>query len=344
MEIPNAAHSTNTDGIKNDKYLLSQSAISDEVSRLNMQYKHLKAVLGYDDILELPFSISEACNAVNILDVATGTGVWILDVARIPEIQSRLPATGVPNPVNLYACDISAEKFPEKSKVDSLDVNFFLQDITRPFPQNMWGKFDLVHMALLSWALTEDGWNAAFRNIYHILKPGGHLLIMDYDVGIPAPVEQSLQNPCDDIRNVEAYFTSIPSLLNLVNAITISTMARYGLLIKLSRRFPDMLRLASLTPVSSKIAKVYYGSAAAGQTGLNGKSLEQYIESAMENVALSLDAVSRWAFSRGHLEIPRGNKITTEEHRIEVLTKLLADIEEEGSYQGLSEWLAQKQT
>jgi SAM-dependent methyltransferase len=135
-----------------------------------VQYQLLKIAFGYNDILDLPLDISNTQEPVNILDIATGTGAWILDVSRIPEIQSRLPELGVVNPVNLYACDISTAKLPEKFTTNQHGINFFLQDVTQPFLDNMKGKFDIIHTALLSWALTEEGWKAASRNVYELLS------------------------------------------------------------------------------------------------------------------------------------------------------------------------------
>jgi SAM-dependent methyltransferase len=133
-----------------------------------MQYRLLKEGFGHSDPLDLPLDIS-SMGELNILDIATGTGAWILDVARIPEISTRLSPT-VANRVTLSACDITDAKFPPKPTRDRLGIKFFLQDVTQPFPPEMHGQFDLVHASLLCFALTEQGWHSALKNIYDILS------------------------------------------------------------------------------------------------------------------------------------------------------------------------------
>lgn len=334
-------------GIKNEDYFFKESessVMSTEIDRLNLQHQYLKTILGYKDILELPLDISKATqDTVNILDVAAGTGSWILDVARIPEVRSRLSPPSIPNTVHLYACDISDAKFPGESIKDSSGVNFFLQDITKPFPENMKGKFDLVHMAMLVWALTKDGWEAALQNIYDILKPGGYIIVMDYDMGIIVPPEQTLPGSSGDIRDPNTYFTSNPaSFLNEANALVVDTMGHVGFLIGLSQHLSDMLRVASFKPISSKVASVYYGPAIMGKTGLGGKSLEPYADSALMNFSMALDAISKVALSQSHLELPKGSEITTEEDRKGVRTRILEGVMNEGCSHGISEWIAQK--
>ena len=75
-----------------------------------------------------------------------------------------------PNPIHLYACDITDEKFPTRDEQESLGINTFLQDVTKPFPESMTGKFDLIHMANVRFSLNEEGWKNALLNIREILS------------------------------------------------------------------------------------------------------------------------------------------------------------------------------
>jgi SAM-dependent methyltransferase len=133
-----------------------------------MQYEITKAGFGYSDILDLPIDVSGA-GEVNIMDIATGTGAWILDVARIPEISGRLAPNSI-NRVKLFACDISNAKFPSKSLTDSVGIYFFEQDVIESFPEDMYGQFDLIHVSLLCFALTRQGWDLALANIDKLLS------------------------------------------------------------------------------------------------------------------------------------------------------------------------------
>lgn len=103
-----------------------------------------------------------------VLDAAAGTLVWSRDFATIPEIKPRISSPS--NPVKLYACDLTAEKFPPKPIVDALGIQLFLHDVTKPFPEEMTGMFDLVNMKLLILALSKDGWLNALSNIREVLS------------------------------------------------------------------------------------------------------------------------------------------------------------------------------
>jgi SAM-dependent methyltransferase len=126
-----------------------------------MQYCLLKEGFGHSNLLDLPLDIS-SIGELNILDIATGTGAWILDVTCIPEISTHLAATAA-NRVTLSACNISNAKFPPKPVRDCLAIRFFLQDVMQPFPLEMYGQFDLVHVSLLCLALMEQGWHSVSR-------------------------------------------------------------------------------------------------------------------------------------------------------------------------------------
>jgi hypothetical protein len=132
---------------------------------LEIQYQLLKKGAGHADILDLPIDISNK-GELKILDIATGTGAWILDVTRIPEISSRI----LSDRVKLFACDLSDTKFPPKSVTAPLGIDFFVQDMTQPFAQEFHGQFDLIHIGLVCFALTSQGWSSALKNVYDLLS------------------------------------------------------------------------------------------------------------------------------------------------------------------------------
>ncbi len=73
-----------------------------------------------------------------VIDAATGTGAWVLDLVSQPDRRDRV--------VQIFACDISTAKFPQADKPDVDKITFFQQDVTKPFLDEMPGTFDLVHM------------------------------------------------------------------------------------------------------------------------------------------------------------------------------------------------------
>ncbi len=81
-----------------------------------------------------------------VIDVATGTGAWALDFVSQPDVRDR--------DVQVFACDISTAKFPQADEPDVDRITFFQHDVTKPFPDEMLGTFDLVNTTLMCFALT----------------------------------------------------------------------------------------------------------------------------------------------------------------------------------------------
>ncbi|KAJ5370417.1 uncharacterized protein N7496_006509 [Penicillium cataractarum] len=101
---------------------------------------------------------------LSVADIATGTGIWLKDVAR--ELEKSTSAQRY-----YHGFDISPDQFP----TDSGHVQFSVHDITKPFPKEHWNRYDLVHVRLLVAAIDESDYQAAIANIHSILKPGGYL-------------------------------------------------------------------------------------------------------------------------------------------------------------------------
>ena len=77
-------------------------------------------------------------NLQKIADVATGTGIWLREVAE--ELTSSI------GPIHRVGFDISEKQLPK----DTIqDVEFVVHDVAEPFPQQYHGYFDLVHVRLL---------------------------------------------------------------------------------------------------------------------------------------------------------------------------------------------------
>ena len=129
-----------------------------ENERLTTQYGLLKARLGRSSPVPPEIDLS---SVKRILDVAAGNCVWILDVANQDEIKrsvrnytststlgdSNININRERHDVELYACDIDLGKFPQKEVTDIHGIKTFTHDLTKPFPDNMKEKFDLIHMS-----------------------------------------------------------------------------------------------------------------------------------------------------------------------------------------------------
>jgi len=128
---------------------------------LKSQYLYFKTVFNYPNIVP---PVVNVAHLSKVIDVATGTGAWALDFVSQPDLRDR--------GVQVFACDISTTKFPQAAR-DKSDVNkitFFQQDVTKPFPDEMLGTFDLVNMTYLGFALTVQGWKLALQNLRDLLS------------------------------------------------------------------------------------------------------------------------------------------------------------------------------
>ena len=93
------------------------------------------------------------------MDAAAGTTAWALDLSDQPFASAY----------DLYASDITLSKFPPQDVLQRARIKTFQQDLTKPFPEEMKGTFDLVHTSALIFALTEDGWKSMLKNVYDVL-------------------------------------------------------------------------------------------------------------------------------------------------------------------------------
>ncbi|KJZ70451.1 hypothetical protein HIM_10153 [Hirsutella minnesotensis 3608] len=99
-----------------------------------------------------------------VADVATGTGVWLEDLA------AELPAAS-----QLDGYDFDTSKFRSSQKLPT-NVKLQFGNVLEPFPEAIHGKYDVVHARLLLFALKADQWDIAAANLKTLLKDGGWLL------------------------------------------------------------------------------------------------------------------------------------------------------------------------
>ncbi|KAL3470108.1 hypothetical protein BJX99DRAFT_264543 [Aspergillus californicus] len=141
-----------------DKYCLGRS--QKESERLDAQHRLLTRIS--DNTLIHPSIAKDA--VFSVADVGTGTGIWLKDVAAAMDETQRCYYHGF---------DISADQFP--SEKPGANIDFSVHDITLPFPEEHWNRYDVVHVRLLVAALEESDYKTAVSNLSAILKPGGFL-------------------------------------------------------------------------------------------------------------------------------------------------------------------------
>ncbi|KAJ3733115.1 S-adenosyl-L-methionine-dependent methyltransferase [Lentinula guzmanii] len=132
-----------------------------ERERLDQQSRFMtKAVFG-GKLISTQTNISPGDE---ILESATGTGIWLLDLAR-----------ELPTPVSLTGIDISSRLFPTNYPSN---VTFSSQSVTS-LPESWSNKFNLINQRLLTGALTKEQWPNALSELYRVLKPGAWIQLME---------------------------------------------------------------------------------------------------------------------------------------------------------------------
>lgn len=127
-----------------------------------------KAIYGFPGAVPECITDVHLADMSKILDIAAGTCVWTLELAQMPQIKPRLHPDS-PS-LSLYACDINKDFFPDPSITEAFGVVTFQQDVTKDFPNDLYGQFDLVHISFLAICLTISGWETALNNCARLLS------------------------------------------------------------------------------------------------------------------------------------------------------------------------------
>lgn len=161
-----------TESIPESMYMLNSGSSQVERDRLNVQH-HLFNEIMQGHLLP-PHIIAEldaASTPPKILEMATGSAVWLTEVAK------TLPADA-----ELVGLDYDTSRFPPPS---SLPPNLKLGkgDMYEPFPDDLLGKFDVVHVRMILFGVKEGRGLEVARNLLTLLKPGGYLVWVETGPG-----------------------------------------------------------------------------------------------------------------------------------------------------------------
>ena len=142
-----------------DGYMLRRD--SQESKRLNAQHEFMVALSGGHLIHP-----SIPCNVLRaVADVATGTGVWLQDVARSLAFSSQAGS----KKTEFVGFDISPQQFPPAGETPP-NLSFVTHDMTEPFPSEYHEKFDLVSVRLVSYVVKAVELEKVVRHILQILR------------------------------------------------------------------------------------------------------------------------------------------------------------------------------
>jgi hypothetical protein len=71
---------------------------------------------------------------------------------------------------SLDGYDISSAMYPDKT---APNINLKVLDMKKPVPEELHGKYDLVHARMLVAAILPGEWTTIVRNLAQLIKPGG---------------------------------------------------------------------------------------------------------------------------------------------------------------------------
>jgi len=154
-----ATEPPNTDwSLANDQgYVLNRSHAHTAACRLNLQFYLWKDAIKFNIHPSIP--VKE--NSI-IADVAAGTGMWLIDVAR------ELPMA------QLDGFDNNLAQAPH-SKWLPPSITMHYWNIFDDLPDDLIGKYDIVHVRLLVLVIEHGNPKPVIRNLFKMLKPGGYL-------------------------------------------------------------------------------------------------------------------------------------------------------------------------
>lgn len=143
----------------NHGYILNRHRNHAAASRLNLQFYLWKDALKSNIH---PSILPSLPKTAAIADVASGTGIWLIDVSReLPEAQ-------------LDGLDYNLRQASHPAWLPS-NVKMKHWNLFDDVPDDLLGKYDYVHTRLLVLVVESKNPRPILRNLRKLLKPGGYL-------------------------------------------------------------------------------------------------------------------------------------------------------------------------
>ncbi|KAI1170461.1 hypothetical protein F4777DRAFT_569009 [Nemania sp. FL0916] len=196
---------TNSDN--SERYRLGRTYAAS--SRLNLQHFLWKNAQGFllHPVIQAQLrdrheqSSNSGDNPFYLADLATGTGIWLFDLAKSSD------SSGLN--MQYHGFDISRVLFPHNSWLPNNIVLSTSNVLALP-PQSLHGQFDVVHLRLVLPIVRSGSPKPIIQHIKMLLKPGGYVqwdeidIFNHYDVVTP--------DPNVDAPNMTAAFQKIKDL------------------------------------------------------------------------------------------------------------------------------------
>ncbi|KAF9028861.1 hypothetical protein BDP27DRAFT_1375682 [Rhodocollybia butyracea] len=133
----------------------------DERKRLDWQNRYMTKVVFDGKLICVPTTLNPGDE---LLETGTGTGIWLLDVAR--DAHPKVSLTGI---------DINRHLFPTEYPHN---IAFAIHTVTN-LPDSWSDRFKVANQRLLAGALTSEQWGTALSELYRVLKPGGWVQLLE---------------------------------------------------------------------------------------------------------------------------------------------------------------------
>ncbi|KAJ7133370.1 S-adenosyl-L-methionine-dependent methyltransferase [Mycena epipterygia] len=307
-------------------------AISPEKERLSKLYAMKKSMYGWSGAVPNAVDLSQV---ESVIDIGAGTCIWTLDLVAMPEIKARREK------MRIYVCDINTGFFPES--MSELGITAFQQDVTKPFPEELYGTFDLVHASFLVGCLTPDGWSAALANYRNLLKPGGLVMLDETDtLFLPDSFEQDTALLEATDQDLDKHLSG-NSWIHKANCVYTSYCLEKDFIVRITSCLRKMLENSGFRVEESKLGGMAMGPLCRSRVGVDGASLAEYEEFSLQNVELVLAHLAAHMLKSGTLEAPKGKKINGEAEMKAILKEIGDGIRKEGAFAYVSYFVAIKE-
>ncbi|KAI1079024.1 S-adenosyl-L-methionine-dependent methyltransferase [Whalleya microplaca] len=146
-------------------YTLNDATESFEADRLSWQHGYFQGIMN-DEPLPQHITTELSSNpSPKILDLATGTGIWLTELAKV------LPASA-----ELDGLDFDSSKYPQKLPAN---IKLGYANIFEPFPEELHNRYDVVNIRFLVLATKIGDGVRLVSNVLPLLKPGGWIVWTD---------------------------------------------------------------------------------------------------------------------------------------------------------------------
>ncbi|KAF8646954.1 hypothetical protein AX16_007045 [Volvariella volvacea WC 439] len=306
----------------------------DEKDRLEKQYKFCQKI--FNQATAVPKDVDPS-KVRYVMELAAGSLSWILDFASIPEVKARLDSKV--DPIELYASDITDGNFPPSDIVREHRINTFLHDITKPFPDELLGKFDLVHFAFTVGVLSTRGWEKTMKNISDLLRPGGYLHWRDAEgIWYPDPGMVPKDPQSHDFERA----TMGNSSSSKFNRLFYKMAKERDFVLNPSAFVPTIIEPVHLRLLRLDRAIYPWGKHCELCKSVTGEDLSDAAESTVQGGCYTFDHLTKGLLQACELEETLGIPIKTEEERLQLVEETACDIKENGTCLAIFDSLIQK--